>query len=203
MTLRGVWLAGIALVAAAAQPAWGQSGGQPSSEAPPPDRLAPSQLLNGPSLNETGRIAGMGATALPAADGKPVAPAAAVGDSREKSVEPLAARAEMAPRERAGVIDARTLEAEIRDRFAALDDCRIEVARRQRVAPAAVQADTLTLRWIIRPNGEAKTTQVVAITPTDLDLMDCVKATMSTWTFTRPRGGPVAVERAFKFRAAP
>ena len=41
---------------------------------------------------------------------------------------------------------------------------------------------------------------VVATDPTDADVMDCVKAAMSGWTFTRPRGGPVAVERTFRFR---
>ena len=37
----------------------------------------------------------------------------------------------------------------------------------------------------------------------DLDLMDCVKAAMSRWSFSRPRGGAIHVERPFTFRRAP
>ena len=104
------------------------------------------------------------------------------------------------PPEPTGTIDQTLLDDQIETRFASLDDCRVDVARRRRVAPTEVQGDTLTLRWLIRPTGEIGATQVVATSPTDLDLMDCVKAAMSKWSFTAPSGGSVRVERAFKFR---
>jgi hypothetical protein len=66
-----------------------------------------------------------------------------------------------------------------------------------------VVADELLLRWTIDASGLTSSTQVVAATPVDLDLMDCVKAAMSQWSFTRPRGGTIRLERAFTFRRAP
>ena len=51
-----------------------------------------------------------------------------------------------------------------------------------------------------QPQGDIAATEVVATAPIDIDVMDCVKGAMRTWTFTRPRGGPVPVERAFHFR---
>jgi hypothetical protein len=58
-------------------------------------------------------------------------------------------------------------------------------------------------RWTIEPSGLTGSTDVVAARPIDLELMDCVKAAMSRWAFTRPRGGAVHVERSFTFRRAP
>ena len=66
-----------------------------------------------------------------------------------------------------------------------------------------VVADQLLLRWTIEPSGLIGSTEVVAARPVDLELMDCVKAAMSRWSFTRPRGGAVHVERPFTFRRAP
>jgi hypothetical protein len=174
-------------------PAWAQQA------PPPPDRYSPAQLLNGPSLQETGRVGPMAPEPLPAAT-KETQPVPDDGHHGEKQVQAVADTVQAPPIERTGTIDQRRLDAEVQTRLAALDDCRIDVARRKRVGLADVQGDTLTLRWVIRPTGTVSATQVVATSATDLDLMGCVKAAMSTWSFTAPRGGPVHVERAFKFR---
>jgi hypothetical protein len=190
-----VFVVGLALAMAA--PAWGQE-----RAADDPDRFSPAEMRRGPSWRETGRIGDM----TPA----PVPPAASavqrvpdVGDSGERSVDKAAAAVNVPRAERVGTINPATLEREVGERLATLDDCRIEVARRHQVPPADVRADTLTLRWTIRPNGAAGATEVVATAPVELEVMDCVKATMSTWTFSRPRGGPVPVERDFRFRPVP
>jgi len=162
-----------------------------------PDPLSPAELLNGPSLHETGRIA-----PLPPASG-PVPVRPDTGDKSERPVQEVAAKVDVPRPPPHGTINAGTLDAEVGEHFARLDDCRIDVARRRQVPPVDVRADALTLRWTIRRNGTVGATEVVAASPTDLDVMDCVKAEMSTWTFTRPRGGSLPVERAFKFRPAP
>jgi hypothetical protein len=184
------WVAGILLLGGAAFADEGQQR---------PDPLAPSELLHGPSLRETGRIGGgFGAEAL--GSGMPPAPAPVTGDRGEKSIGPAAQKVRSRPLEPVGTINPATLESEIGDRFAGLDDCRIEVARQEQVPPANVQADALTLRWKILPTGAVAATQVVATTPTDPAVMDCVKVVMATWQFTHPRGGSVSLERPFKFR---
>jgi hypothetical protein len=73
------------------------------------------------------------------------------------------------------------------------------VARAKQVIPAQIVADKLLLRWTIEPDGSTAATDVVAIQPVDLGIMDCAKRAMSQWTFTRPRGGPLTVERPYSF----
>jgi hypothetical protein len=99
-----------------------------------------------------------------------------------------------------GVVDPTTFARQIRTRFALLNDCPIEVARHQRIAPAALRARRLTLRWTILSSGRVADTAVVATSPVDIRVMDCVKRQMSLWSFTEPQGGPVHVERPFSFR---
>ena len=95
------------------------------------------------------------------------------------------------------------LTQEIQTNFETLENCRVDVARAKRVALSKVLADELLLRWTIEPSGQTGPTEVVATAQVDLDLMDCVKAAMSRWSFTRPRGGAMHVERAFAFRRVP
>jgi hypothetical protein len=111
----------------------------------------------------------------------------------EPEAEPAAARQ--------GDINAERLDHEVRARFALLRDCRGEVARRKRVSAGEVAAERLTLRWTILPSGQVAATQVVATSRVDGLVMDCVKREMSQWQFTAPRGGPVRVERPFRFTA--
>jgi hypothetical protein len=90
------------------------------------------------------------------------------------------------------------LERQIHSRFALLNACPVEVARHQRIAPAALKARRLTLRWTILPNGRVADTAVVATSPVDGRVMDCVKRQMSLWSFTQP-DGPLRLERPFTF----
>jgi hypothetical protein len=184
------WLLAFGVFVAA--PVWAE-------KAPAPDPYSPAQMLDGPSLRATGRVGTMAPEPRPDAS-EEIKAEPENADRKEKSVAPIAATVDRPPPERTGTIDDTLLDDEVQTRLGSLDDCRVDVARRRRVAPTEVQGDTLTLRWVIRPSGEVGATQVVATSPTDLDLMDCVKGVMSTWSFTPPSGGLVRVERAFKFR---
>ena len=99
-----------------------------------------------------------------------------------------------------GTIEVQVLDAEISTRFASLEDCRINAARRRRVPLRDIEADRLTLRWTIAETGQAVAAKVVGTTAIDADVLDCVKRTMTGWTFSRPSGGPLPIERAFRFR---
>lgn len=167
------------------------------------DPLAPATLMSGPSLYETGRIAtapvptqtGVSPSdALIGADGHPMT------SPKEKSIAPAASTLGSVPvMPSAGVIAPRVLEREIGEHFVDIASCRVEVARARQVTPPMIPADRLLLRWIIQPDGTMGPTEVVAIAPVDLAVMDCAKRVMSQWQFTPPRGGSLPVERYFKF----
>ena len=155
---------------------------------------AQTSRLNGLDPNRTGRIAN-----VPVAhEGTTIAPAV-LRQSKEAPVAPAAVVALAPPPP--GVIDDKLLADEIAARFETLAVCRIDVARSKQVRAEQVEADRLTLRWTIDPNGKAITTQVVATTPVDADVLHCVKHHMTTWTFSRPSGGPLPVERVFRFQS--
>jgi hypothetical protein len=160
-----------------------------------PDPLSPSQLMLGPSLRETGRVAVAPAPAPSQIDNDStqVSP-------KEKSITPVAPAIDVAPAAApSGFIDPRLLDKEIAERFAQIGNCRVEVARAKQVTPSQVVADKLLLRWIIEADGTTGSTDVVATAPVDLGIMDCAKRVMSQWKFTPPRGGPKAIERPFSF----
>jgi len=121
----------------------------------------------------------------------------------EKEVAPVAEGLAVEPPRPTGTLDETRLSREIDTYLTSLDDCRINVARVKQVLPAGVVADKLLLRWTILPTGRTSMTAVVATSPTDSEVMSCVKAAMARWTFTAPRGGPVPVERPFAFRTLP
>jgi len=129
------------------------------------------------------------------------APPADRSVAREQRVESADAANEPAPpvEKSAGVVDPALLKREIRTRFVGLNDCPREVARHTRTA-TTLRARHLTLRWTILPSGQVAHTTVVATSPVDVGVMDCVKRQMSVWTFARPKGGSLSVERAFAFR---
>ncbi len=102
-----------------------------------------------------------------------------------------------------GTIDHQVLSEAIAARLEPLEECRIAVARRKHVVASDVAADRLTLRWIIAKTGRAFGAEVVAATPTDDGVLDCIKRQMADWTFPPPSGGPIPIERDFTFRAAP
>jgi hypothetical protein len=162
----------------------------------------PSALFSGPSLRETGRIGAMPSSA----PSNLIEPEAQMTSPNEKSIAPAATaleEEETPPRRPTGVIDKRVLDREIAERFVTIDDCRVEVARSHQVLPTAVTAVTLLLRWTIERDGTTSATDVVATSAVDMAVMDCAKRVMSRWTFTRPRGGTVTVERPFLFKPLP
>ncbi|HEY7372341.1 MAG TPA: hypothetical protein VIF57_09300 [Polyangia bacterium] len=171
---------------------------QPPVPAASPDALSPTRLLDGPSLRETGRIA-VAPSPMPMSgiENDAALPAAS---PKEKSIARVASSIDTTPAARPeGVINQRVLDREIGEHFQDIAGCRVEVARTKQVTPAQVVADKILLRWIIQPDGSTGSTDVVAILPVDLGIMDCAKRAMSQWTFTRPRGGPMSVERHFTF----
>jgi len=159
--------------------------------------LAHAQVagLNGIDADRTGRIA----SAPVAHEGTAIAPAV-LRQSKEAPVAPAATVALAPPPP--GVIDDKLLAREIETRFAPLTLCRIDVARAKQVRVEEVEADRLTLRWTIAPTGEAIAPEVVAMAAVDPDVLHCVKHQMTTWTFSRPSGGPLPIERVFSFRSA-
>jgi hypothetical protein len=176
---------------------------QPAAvSAPAPNPAPATNLVAGPSLYETGKI---GIVPESAPSPAPVPAELQWAGNSEKSIKPVAADIADAPPPRPpeGAIDPARLSQEIQASFETLENCRVDVARARRVELSKVVADQLLLRWTIEPSGLIGSTEVVAARPIDLDLMDCVKAAMSRWTFTRPRGGAVHVERPFTFRRAP
>lgn len=181
--------------AAPPQPAQTTAAPTPLPPSTPSDSLSPERLMAGPSLHETGRIAvspAMPTSAIENAGQTPVSPT-------EKSITRAASTINVAPVGPHGVIDQRVLDREVADHFADIGGCRVEVARTKQIKPPQVVADQLLLRWTIEPDGSIGATEIVAIAPVDLAIMDCAKRVMSQWTFSRPRGGPMAVERHFKF----
>jgi len=173
--------------AAAATPA-------PLPPSTPSDSLSPERLMAGPSLRETGRIA-----VAPTPMSTTIEGGEGTKSPTEKSITRAASTIDPTPFRPKGVIDQRVLDREIADHFADIGTCRVEVARAKQVKPPQIVAEQLLLRWTILPDGSTAATDVVAIAPVDLSIMDCAKRVMSQWTFSRPRGGPMAVERRFSF----
>jgi hypothetical protein len=161
-----------------------------------PSLLAAAEAfgLNGLDVG-TGRIAGASVDGT----GTAIVPLVAHTQRHESSVKPAAAVALAPPP--AGFIPAKVLDAEISTRFEALEQCRIDVARRKRVQMSSIEADRVTLRWTILRTGQAVATEAVATTPIDADVLDCVKREMNAWMFSRPSGGPLPIERFFRFRS--
>jgi len=185
---------GLMLAAMTVSPSAHAEDAKPSPPPPPPEK---TQLMQGPTLRETGRIAPM----LVKGGGVEIQKRSDLVAPKENSIQSASNTEERPlPQPRAGVIDHAVLDRQIKVRFSNARDCRVEIGRRKQLPPAHVSAGALTLRWTILPSGEVAATVVVANSPTDSDLIDCVKRHMVGWTFTRPRGGSVSVERTLSFR---
>ena len=169
--------------------------GATAPASPPGDSMQPANLVEGPSLKETGKIA---VAPVPPAMNR-IESEDSLKSPTEKSIAPVASNIATPPSRPQGVINSRVLDKEIAERFADISACRVDVARGKQVMPSQVVAEKLMLRWIIQPDGTTISTEVVAVAPVDLGIMDCAKRVMSQWTFTRPRGGPLPVERPFQF----
>ncbi len=183
-------LASIAVVAAVIGGSAVKSGAEPLS------RAAAASLLAGPSLRETGRVGDI-----------PLAYAAwRIDREPERTGGRLPEDPVVHPRigdgvgPTAGSLSASIIAHELEKPVAALQNCRIEVARRQQRTWNAVAAGRVTLRWTILPAGTVAHVDVAPIDPIDLHVLDCVKRAMARWTFARPRDGTVAVAQPFAFR---
>jgi len=77
-------------------------------------------------------------------------------------------------------------------------NCRIEVARRRRVAPAHVSAGTVVLRFTVEPSGRVRDAEAVWADNTDLDVAACAKRVLSEWTFAKHATGDINVERVYR-----
>lgn len=194
-TIRLILWAGTAVVLAARWP----TAARAQVSVVPPAAVAPESAgrLNGLRPEQMGQVAGSSVDGT----GTAIAPfdVDAMKSTSELPVSGPAATA-LAPRP-PGTIDQQVLAEEIAERLEPLDDCRILVARREQVAASEVAADHLTLRWTIGETGRAVGAEVIAATPTDDGVLDCVKRQMTAWTFSRPSGGPLPIQRDFTFRS--
>ena len=141
-----------------------------------------------------------GQVASPAvvADRATIAAGAIPADSRELSVTAAVATAVIV--EPVGPSNVRLLDREITAKFASVDHCRTDVARRKRLAPARITVDTLTLRWTIGGKGQVAAMDVIGSTPVDADVLDCIKRDANSWLFITPVGSDVRLNRALVFR---
>jgi hypothetical protein len=105
--------------------------------------------------------------------------------------------------EPAGPLNGRLLDRDITAKFASLEQCRTDVARRKRVSPVLIAADTLKLRWTPAGKGQVAVMDVVGNTPVDAGALDCVPRDANLWLFAGPLGGDVRLNRGLVFRRLP
>lgn len=170
------------------------TGGAPSGGIASP-LPAPDNLPRGPSIYETGRVGNMGVSD----SGVKIKKTQDAAKPKELRVEGATASQTPAASKVPGVMNQAVLGRELRQRLTLLKDCRVEVARQKRVLPTALPAGRVLLRWIVLPDGQVTETQVVATSPVDGHVIDCMKRQMSLWSFSPPTGGPARIERPFKF----
>ena len=151
-------------------------------------------------------VAAAGSSAARASAAQAVADSPVRDAPAERRVTPRKARVEKddqaiaaPPAPDTGSGDSPVLDRQIQSRFTLLNNCPAEVARHQRLTSAALKARRLTLRWTILPNGQVSDTTVVATSPVDSRVMDCVKRQMSLWSFSHPLS-PLHLERPFTFQ---
>ena len=77
-------------------------------------------------------------------------------------------------------------------------NCRIEVARRRRVAPTQVLAGSVVLRFTVEPSGRVRDAEAVSQTNTDLEVAACAKRVLSNWTFAKHATGEIKTERVYR-----
>ena len=187
-------------VSSAARPTVQEPIAEPIVEAPSVSAILPptAGLPQEPSIYETGRVGKIGVSD----SGVRIKQTQDGAKPREVHIEEKAASPETPAfvSTLPGVLNAAVLGRELRPRFALLKDCRIEVARQRHANMASLAAGNLTLRWTILPSGRVIDTQVVATSPVESHIVDCVKRQMSFWSFSPPTGGPARVERPFKFQ---
>ena len=76
----------------------------------------------------------------------------------------------------------------------------MEVARRRQVAPKAVAAKEVVLRFDVEADGHVRNAEAVSALDTDLEIAACAKRVLSEWVFAKHRGEAIAVERTYRWR---
>lgn len=74
-----------------------------------------------------------------------------------------------------------------------LSVCPAEVAVRRIERAGRLTAGTVQLRFTVQPNGDVDGAEVVALSPTDPDVLDCVQRRVMQWRLD-PRLNPVHVQ---------
>jgi len=91
------------------------------------------------------------------------------------------------------------IEAEYHRAEPRLQQCRIEVARRRRLAPARVAAKSVTLRWTIEPSGRVRDAEALLAPQTDTEVAACAKRVITEWVFAKQPAGPQTIEWTYTF----
>ena len=144
-------------------------------------------------MKGTGRVGGLSprsegpiaAPSIPDRQARPYAPTAAASRVRRDD--------EVVPARAAGIS-----ELEYAQTQGPVANCRIEVARRRRVAPAQVSAGSVVLRFTVEPSGRVHDAEAVSAINTDLDVAACAKRVLSEWTFAKHAAGNINVERVYR-----
>lgn len=144
-------------------------------------------------MNGTGRVGGLS----PRSDGPIVSPSIPDGQARRVTPATASGRArrddEMLAQRTADVS-----QQEVQQTEAPVAACRIEVARRRRVAPAELAAGSVIVRFTVEPSGRVRDAEAVAAINTDLEVAACAKRVVSDWRFAKHTAGDIKVEHMYR-----
>ena len=85
-----------------------------------------------------------------------------------------------------------------KQRFEELGQCREELSVIRKVKPAEIKAGRVQLDWTVGEDGDVQGVKVVALSPTDPDLMTCVHRKVSAWRVTPAPADPYRVSHTMK-----
>jgi hypothetical protein len=152
-------------------------------------------------LRDTGRVGTLSPPAL-----RPIQAATPDAGADDRARDPRRARDRIEADDTAadGATDAAhptgIAEEELQRTEGAVAGCRIEVARRRRVAPSKVAAGTVRLRFTIEGSGRVREAEALSTVQTDLEVAACAKRVLSEWRFPKQaRAAEVVVERTYSF----
>lgn len=90
-------------------------------------------------------------------------------------------------------------DSELASTDAAVSACRVEVARRRRVPPAKVAAETVVLRFTIERSGRVREAEALSAPGTDLEVAACAKRVLSEWVFAKRAADGTVAKRTYRF----